>query len=120
MLIKPHFDLYATHISNEMGYGVFTNEFIKSGSIVETSYCVPVNAGVEWSDYKFMGNGSSLYIPLGFGVIYNHNDNPNIGWHVIGDRLVEFFSTRDINVGDELCHSYGYKYWKSRERKKIM
>jgi SET domain-containing protein len=120
MIIKPHFDLYATHISNEMGYGVFTNEFIKSGSIVETSYCVPVNPIMEWSDYKYMGNGSSLYMPLGFAVIYNHSDNPNIGWRIIGERLVEFFSIRDINVGDELRHSYGENYWKQHGRKKIM
>ena len=120
MIIKSHFDLYATHISNEMGYGVFTNEFIQSGSIVETSYCVPVNAGVNWSDYKFVGKGSSLYMPLGFSTIYNHSDNPNIRWRIIGDRLMEFFSIRDINVGDELCHSYGEQYWKNRGRKKII
>lgn len=118
MIIKPHFNIYCQFISDEKGYGVFTNDFIPKESIVETAYCIPMNGGVNWIDYKYSGKGSNLYIPTGFSVIYNHSDTPNIRWKIIGEKLIEFISIRDINIGEELCHSYGDIWWKSRIRTK--
>ena len=59
-------------------------------------------------------------MPLGFGVIYNHSDFYNIRWRKIGDRLIEFYSIKDIEVGEELCHHYGENYWKHSRKKKIL
>ena len=120
MLIKPHFDLYAIHISDEIGYGVFSNEFIPKNSIIETIYCVPVSPNEEWSEYRFMKDKFKVFMPLGFGVIYNHSDFYNIRWRGVGDRLIEFYSIKDIEVGKELCHHYGENYWKRSRKKKIL
>ena len=117
--IKSHFDLYARYISSKIGYGVFTNEFIPIGSIVETIYCVPINPTEEWDEYKF-SNSNKTFLPLGFGVIYNHNDTPNIMWRIIGHRLINFISLRNIQIGEQLTHSYGKNYWKKRNDKKLI
>lgn len=117
--IKSHFNLHASYISSEIGYGVFTNEFIPQGSIVETVYCVPINPLGEWDEYKFK-NHDKTFLPLGFGVIYNHNDTPNIRWDIIGHRLIKFISLKDIQIGEQLTHSYGKNYWKNKKYKKLM
>ena len=113
MLIKPHFDLYATHISDEIGYGVFTNEFIPKDSVVETSYCIPINPTAEWDLYKFKSkNNTNAFIPLGYAAIYNHSDNPNIRWHVISNHIIQFIALENIDEKTQLCHSYGSGYFK--------
>lgn len=120
MDIKAHFDLYAKFISHEMGYGVFSNEFIPKNSIIETIYCVPVNPNQKWKDYKFSVSELNVFMPLGFGAIYNHSDSNNIKWKVIGERLIEFYSIKDIKPKEELCHNYGKNYWKSLHKKKFL
>ena len=120
MNIKAHFDLYAKFISDEKGYGVFSSEFIPKNSIIETIYCVPISPNEEWDDYKFIADKLKPFMPLGFGVIYNHSDFYNIRWRKIGNRLIEFYSIKDIEVGEELCHHYGQNYWKRSRKKKIL
>lgn len=118
MDIKAHFDIYAKFISDEMGYGVFSNEYIPKNSIIETTYCVPINPNEDWKDYKFSVSKFNVFMPLGFGVIYNHSDSNNIKWKIIDDRLIQFYSIKDIRPREELCHNYGENYWKSIHKKK--
>ena len=119
MIIKPHFDLYAIHISDEIGYGVFTNEFIPKNSIVETSYCIPTNPLNEWDLYKF-GSKDGSFLPLGYSAIYNHSDNPNIRWYVVSKGIIQFIALENISEKTQLCHSYGPNYFKQHRISKIM
>ena len=119
-MIKSHFDLYAKFISHQKGYGVFTNEHIPKNSIVETIYCVPINPTREWDEFKFGNDRFKQFMPLGFGVIYNHSDSPNILWREVGERLIEFYSVKEIQVGDELCHRYGENYFKRFKKEKLI
>lgn len=120
MTVRPYFKLYAKYISDDMGYGVFSEDFIPSGSLVETCYCIPVSPSVEWNEYKYGYNNNS-FIALGFGSIYNHDDTPNIGRKFTDNKILQLYSVKNIEIGQQLCHSYGKSYWKYRnDKKKIL
>ena len=57
-----------------------------------------MNPNEEWKDYKFSVSKFNVFMPLGFGVIYNHSDSNNIKWKVINDRLIQFYSIKDIPI----------------------
>lgn len=116
MVIEQGYNLYAKYIDKVKGYGVFTNNFISIGSIIETCYCLKVS-GFEWDDYSF---GDPKVLPLGFGAIYNHSDNANAIWRLINEDVIAFEASRDINPGEEICHNYGPSYWKDRQDKKLI
>lgn len=121
LIIRPHFNLYAKVISDIIGFGIFSEEFIPNGSIIETTYCVPVRPGEDWLDYKFKSKNNNVYMPLGFGVIYNHSDIPNIQKMFLNqNQIMQFIAIKDINIGDELRHNYGPSYWKTRIHKTIL
>lgn len=115
--IKCYFNLYAKYISSEKGYGVFTDDFIPEGALVETCYVIP-STGQEWKDYLF---GNVEFLPLGFGCIYNHSYDSNIRWQGTDQPFtINFYSTKDITPDSELCHNYGKHYWNARMDKKLL
>jgi len=117
MIIGSNFDLYAKHISRTKGYGVYSRDYISSGSVVETAYCIPVSS-YEWEDFYY---GDPKVLPLGFGSIYNHSDDANILWRKDkDDYIIRFIARKDIEVGEEICHNYGKLYWKERNKKKLI
>jgi len=117
--IKPNFNLYAKHISNEKGYGVFSTEFIPKDKVIEVCYCVPANGNVDWNDFIFQKSVSSFFLPLGFGCIYNHSFDNNIIWKTTNrENITVFLSNRDIFPDEELCHNYGKLWWKQRVNSK--
>ena len=111
--------------STTHGWGVFTNLEIKEGDIVEECI-VPydiislnssslLNYRFIWPNMSFkVANKLSLDIefsgyclPLGFGSIYNHSENPNVAWDVdISERVVQFVALRDIKADEELLFDY--------------
>ena len=121
MIIKNKIQLEVKYIDEIMGFGVFASQDIDEGIIVETCYCVktynqPFN---PCFDYLFQLTNTESLIPFGYGSIYNHSYTPNIHWRMVNMEkpIMEFFSLKNIKVGDELCHNYGPMYWKSRKKK---
>ena len=109
--------LYVKHIDNIKGFGVFTNQKIQKDETIEDCYCLLIhNTNSDYSPYYYCFKGDTKLLPLGFGSIYNHNDNPNITWKIIDDnrKIIRFFAISDININEELCHNYGPKYWKNK------
>lgn len=52
----------------------------------------------------------------------NHDDEDQKGCNclrILENRNVAFFTSRRVNVGEELCFDYGDNYWKGREGEKI-
>ncbi|BFZ61802.1 hypothetical protein YB2330_002878 [Saitoella coloradoensis] len=54
----------------------------------------------------------SQAVVLGLGSMFNHHRNPNVGWTRDLEQIcVRYQTLRDIEVGEELCISYGSKLW---------
>ncbi len=123
MLIKNDISLIVKYIDETKGFGVFTNETIESGTIVETCYCIKTYNQLinPCFDYLFSLSKTESLLPLGYGSIYNHSNEANIHWRIINleKLLIEFYSLRKIDAGEELCHNYGQLYWDIRKKKLI-
>jgi len=51
-------------------------------------------------------------LALGLGSMFNHKRIPNVAWNRdIPLQAIQYFTLRDIEVGEELCISYGAKLW---------
>jgi SET domain-containing protein len=114
------------YIDNVKGFGVFTLENINMGDIVEICYCIPTynqifNPLVDYLFETSTNNKDIAVLPLGYGSIYNHSNSPNIKWKVneTNNSFIEFYSLREIEPEEELCHSYGDKYWSTRKKRMI-
>jgi SET domain-containing protein len=119
---KPIKKLQVKWVNDEIGWGVFTEELISKGEIIEVCYCLIDNGHTSpHLDHVFkLDHGSTdVYHVLGYGAIYNHNDNPNIAWRHLDreKQLIEFFAVRDVEIGEELRWNYGKGYWEEKNRR---
>jgi hypothetical protein len=117
----------------EWGYGVFTDQPIAEGTIIEECHYlkVPFRAvrnsdvtdyvfNIEWGPHEEDRGGEWVAIVMGFGMIYNHSQENNVSYYRgfqtgKGTRDVfTFYATRDIEAGEQLCISYGENWWQTR------
>jgi len=125
IIITPLYNLEIRYIDDTKGFGVFTNENIEKGNIVEICYSLKLKkTEIQHSnhDYLFFNNATDEhYLPFGFGSIYNHNFDANLHWKLTltEKNIIEFYSIKDIKSGEELTHNYGENYWKYRTKKII-
>ena len=64
-------------------------------------------------------HGSSFYMVLGYGMIYNHQDYPNADWKFEYDKLyADVIANKSIAKDEEIFVSYGNNYF-SGDRNKI-
>lgn len=64
-------------------------------------------------------HGSTFYMVLGYGMIYNYQDIPNADWKFEYDKLyADVIANKDILKGEEIFVSYGSGYF-SGDRNKI-
>lgn len=98
------------------GRGVFATDFIKNGELIEECHFVKL---IE-SDFNRLDKSvqdisfawplftlGSHAIVLGFGSIYNHNNDNNATWLTDVDKNCFIFKAiRDIQPGEEICTNY--------------
>jgi SET domain-containing protein len=112
------------------GLGVFANEDISKGEVIEITPLVDMEMAPDDKskilfDYRFSyivdGKITKLVMPMGYGCIYNHSNAPNANWRLnVGLDMFEFYSIRDIKKHEEICTSYGNEeYWKARSHVKV-
>jgi SET domain-containing protein len=120
--IYPPTKIYIKFIDTKKGWGVFCKEKILKGEIIEQCYGIVVHGETApLKDYAFVLNqknwqNNDAIIALGYGGIYNHSDEPNMVYIIIG-KIIEFTATQDIEIGEEICHNYGKGYletWKTK------
>lgn len=113
-------------ISDEKGRGVFALRDFKEGEVLETAPVVVVaKANVVESgeapdgyllDWDPDTEGMEHCMPLGYVMMYNHSETPNIA---IENDMEEFYMTvmaaRDIKKGEELCWNYSCEIWFDEE-----
>lgn len=100
------------------GYGVFAGKTFRKGEIIEECYIIMTRGGDKTlQDYYFAVNGRyGLF--TGFGIIYNHSEDPNADYIIKAKRkLVTFKAVRTIHKGEEIFISYGDKWFSSRGKK---
>ena len=113
-MLKIHKSIYVKK-SNIHGWGVFTNQKIKKGTIIEECVIpyevIPINSRVLLN-YRYVWPSrekpTSFCIALGFGSIYNHsNEKPSINWKINEkERIMTFTAIRNINANEELLFNY--------------
>lgn len=107
------------------GLGVFATEVILEGEIIEECYLItlpikPNEPSSLLNDYRFewpVGDEMKEHvIPLGYGCIYNHNDNNNAEWRNHPRyKMFQFVAIKEIQPGEEICTYYGGdEYWADR------
>jgi SET domain-containing protein len=114
---------YKIHISDSpiQGLGVFANETIYEGEIIEICPVIDMGLNREPSpilvDYRFnwpQGNEWEYQVvAAGYAMLYNHNNNPNAAWRSnLENKTFEFYAVKEINPNEEILVYYGdVNYW---------
>ena len=106
------------------GRGVFALRNFEIGEVVEVCPVIEIlKCNIEGSmlnDYVFSSNVGEEYsaVVLGYGMIYNHADDPNLLWYW-DEGSVVFYSVKKIQAESELFHTYGDAWWQDRGESKI-
>tara|TARA_Y100000004_G_scaffold155959_1_gene180787 strand:- start:380 stop:835 length:456 start_codon:yes stop_codon:yes gene_type:complete len=122
------------------GRGVFCNEDIKKGELVEEAHMILLNNNRwedcdselsryvlpwielrdDWEDFCEQNEGVTNFhvsrpvVILGFGMIYNHNDKNSLDYYINKRSFFcSYTANRDIPKGSELTINYGDQYFKN-------
>jgi hypothetical protein len=103
------------------GRGVFATRHFDAGEPVERCPTLELpDAEVvgELGDYVFGSNNGDdeVLLLLGYGMLYNHSDEPNCEYVQEEPRVITFVATRPVEPGDELTIDYGEEWWSTRNR----
>lgn len=117
--------------SKVQGRGVFSLVDIKKGEIVERCPLIqmeyrskyqldPTIFGYTYARYQEDENteqhGFLMYIATGYGMLYNHQDEPNALWRFDYPELLgDIVAIKDIKSGEEIFINYGNCYFNSQD-----
>lgn len=117
----------------EMGLGVFATEDIEQDELVERcpllqlawrsqyhgdpqilKYCFPLNCSCQECEI----NGRHIFLALGYGGIYNHQDKnncePKFNYQTL---FADYIATKPIKKGEEIFINYGEDYFAGNRKK---
>ena len=101
---------------NEHGWGVFTKLKINKGQLIERAIMyklVNVDGNENPHLFTWSDDRKTWAAGTGFTPFYNHSESPNVikKGDLINDVL-EYYASRDINVGEEIVGAYFSKKWR--------
>jgi SET domain-containing protein len=106
------------------GRGVFARLNIKRGEVIEScpTIEIPPQDTANLADsiiitYVYhLGKGKErVFLPLGFGALYNHAYTPNAVYRAkLKEGIIEFIATKDIKVNQEITVNYNSTNQKGR------
>ena len=116
------------------GRGVFATTDIISGELIERCPMVQMEYRSRYQldpqifNYMYaqppckcddcQKHGFVLYMVLGYGMLYNHQDIPNSKWKFNYTQLfADVIATENIQMGDEIFVSYGNQYFNDKLKK---
>lgn len=98
------------------GRGVFANQDIKKGEIIEKSPIIVIpksdmsnlNESILTTYFFYFGkNKEKLAVVLGFGSLYNHSYKPNMTYEIKEkEKVVNFIAIKDIRRNEEITFDY--------------
>jgi len=100
--------------TEQMGRGVFTEEALDAGTIIELSPVIVMNADDRklldktlLHDYIFEWGNNECCVALGYVSVYNHSYASNCEYEmVIDEEFIRIKTMRHINAGEELFINY--------------
>jgi len=100
--------------TEQMGRGVFTEEALDAGTIIEISPVIVMNADDRklldktlLHDYIFEWGNNECCVALGYVSVYNHSYASNCEYEmVIDEEFIRIKTMRHINAGEELFINY--------------
>lgn len=115
-------------VSKIHGLGIFATQDIKAGELVERCPMVPLGYRSRYhSDpqiYRYLyaqptcecseckNHGFIFHMVLGYGMLYNHQEDPNTEWKFDWKQLfADVIAIKDIKKEDEIFVDYGKKYF---------
>jgi SET domain-containing protein len=119
--------------SPQMGLGVFATEDIEVGELIERCPMIQMtwrskyHGDPQITKYLYSDKGCQcmtckihghhMFMVLGYGMIYNHQDDPNTEWkfnyaNLIGDVVAR----KPIKADKEIFVSYGSSYFNNRKK----
>lgn len=111
---NPKPALYISATGTSMGRGVYAGLDFDAGQVVEIAPVVLLDLNTQpfprqirrmlynWSE-------TQVALALGYGSLYNHSDQPNLGFfREISKQIIIFRAVRKIEAGDQLTISYDY------------
>ena len=106
-------------VDKKVGRGVFCNNIILPGEIVEKCPTLMIDNetfDVDLQNYLFT-DGVNNHVGLGIAGLFNHSDTPNIRWYFSEDNEISFIANKLILPNEQLTINYGEEYWPTREEK---
>lgn len=98
--------------SEKHGFGVFTNQKLISGELIEETPYIELTCQVDSNIMKYTlcdSSGQLIFIPLGSCTVLNSSKNANVEYLLDSEnRKVIFKAKFDIEPGEELFLSYGF------------
>jgi SET domain-containing protein len=117
--------------SKVQGRGVFSLVDINKGDVVERCPLIqmeyrskyqldPTIFGYTYARYQEDENteqhGFLMYIATGYGMLYNHQDEPNALWKFDYPALLgDIVAIKNIKAGEEIFINYGNCYFNSKD-----
>lgn len=102
---------------SDKGRGVFAEKKYKAGDIIDIAHVITIPRNEKkyilqtvLNNYVFSWTNDSVALPLNYGCLFNHDD---VYWNIYWEpdyskNIIKFYADRDINVGEELLHNYGW------------
>lgn len=115
------------------GRGVFATKDIETDEIIERCPLIPLGFRSRYHTdpqiYRYLysqpmcpctecqNHGFIFHMVLGYGMIYNHQDQPNAVWKFNWENAyADVVANKDIKINEEIFVSYGSKYFHDREK----
>jgi hypothetical protein len=120
---KPRINLTGIRVDwskTKNGRGVFANQDFKKGDVVENAPFIVINKNdcsglIRNYTFEHFQDKTKILVVLGYGMLYNHDDNHNIGYFFDKHNSILIFKAlRDIKKDEELYDSYGKDWWSKR------
>lgn len=96
------------------GYGVFADQIIFPGEIIEECPLILLRFSPDISFHAFKWDEHVSCLPLGCGALYNHSIQPNARYEVDKENhLLRIIANTVIYRGDEIFINYGNDWFKN-------